>query len=324
MSDEDVKKVEATENDAKTEEKKDPRSFKAKSFFAKKRIKEKKGQKAEVKSSEETAKPSSGKLAHAMVSMATAATVGMGFAPNVASAATPGDYNKERSTQLAKNLNYEYADNKDMHFKPLTESEAAMLEASIGDGKTASFTRARQEMNAQTSRMATRQATRTAARQATSYEEIIDNALAKYQRSNPNCELTYMDDLSQIVDTHPYSKYGGFCAVFASDNVQTGKTEYVFITQNPRRGPYKVLGEHEVETALNCGNGFFACGRYCTFGGRRYHVGGRGATSVRVNAGSHGVNVGARTSGRRGGGYVNIGVNNRGRIHVNGGFTLGH
>lgn len=312
MSDEEVKTVEATETEAKTEEKKDTRSYRAKAAFAAKRIKEK-GKKIVKDSVNYVADHA----ASGMVKVATVATLAGSMAPTAASAATPDDYNREGSTQMAKDLNYQYADNKDMHFKPLTDQEAAMLGASVNNGsRTASFTQARQQMATRTSRATVRQA------EAVSYGEIVDNALAKYQRSNPNCELTYMEDLSRIVDTHPYSKYGGFCAVFAADNMQTGTTKYVFITQNPRRGPYKVLGEHEVETALQNGNGFFACGGYCTFGGRRYHVGG--TTSVHVNAGSHGVNVGVHTSGRRGGAYGNVRVSSRGRVSVNGGFTIRH
>ena len=316
MSDEEVKTVEATETEAKTEEKKDTRSYRAKAVFAKKRVEEKKKEEEEKKK-----KSGPGWLARNAVKLATAATVGMSLAPNEAQAATPGDNDGNKVVWVN-------GQNPNESTIALEMPDGTVLDGSNGIGaqpvkdlpryklggtrnqRTADFSQEQRRMASQ------------APRQATSYGEIVDNALAKYQRSNPNCELTYMEDLSRIVDTHPYSKYGGFCAVFAADNMQTGTTKYVFITQNPRRGPYKVLGEHEVETALQNGNGFFACGGYCTFGGRRYHVGG--TTSVRVNAGSHGVNVGVHTSGRRGGAYGNVRVSSSGRVSVNGGFTIRH
>ena len=234
-------------------------------------------------------------LSDKAVKVATVATMATGFAGT----ANAQSGNVDGSTQMAKELNYEYAHNNNFHFRPITESERAMLEGSTqnnGGGRTASFTQQRQQM-------AVQQAAGTATR-GYATGPVYRNVQLEFSP-------TWSDGLKPglIAFTNP-TEYG-----------KEPTQSYIYYYKQYANGTYNLESKVTIQTAQQR----FQNGTYQYIVPHdfipAYGMGGMSGGNISVDVGHGGVGVNVGGIGRNGAGRASVRVG-RGGVHINVGGVI--
>lgn len=265
-----------------------------------------------IKKAKEKAKKVKDTVSHGAVKVATAATLASGVG-GMAAETYAQNVDKDGSTQMAKELNYQYAHNNNLHFRPITEAEAAMLGGTSqnGGGRTASFTAERQRMS------------RTQQAQETDYGAT--RGAQRRVASGPvwnGVELQY----DPIYSDGLRPEYVG---AYINPNEDYTMTSYVYFYKMGSHGPIfsgrctvqQAEDHYRNGTSQYCVRHREGWGGYFPGGAGGYGVSGG---NVGVHVGRDGVGVSVGGSGRRGAGQATVHVGRNGSVSVNvGGFRIG-
>jgi len=348
MSDEEVKKVEATENDANTKEKKDKRSFKAKAAFAAKRTGEKL-KKLKEKGKEiakDTVDYVTDHAASATVKVATVATLAGSMAPTAASAATPNDHEDG-------NVTWVNGQNPNESTIALEMPDGTVLDGSNGIGaqpvkdlpryklggqkRTASFTYEQQRMSA------SQQQGMSSSRQQRQAVSPLESYAQNWEASHPG-KILVVSELSPYVTDYgnPMTGNHGYCGILEEYDTRRPALSPKFhvVPNDFYNDKVAVLTIDQIRTPsvqrkyLSGGLGSWcpighahAIGFHAQYSSRGFgfHVSGlgrRGAGRIGFEHRHGQTTVSVGGAGRHGAGGITVSTGKRGTSVSMGGFTI--